>query len=386
MHKLKNNSIHNDYLLLLRRYGLKPYSEESSFADKYKIINKLSKQNKNIHLKKHFQTIIDAIKEIEKATGSDIIDAINRYGLYDGTNELYESVINVINTAKDQHKKLIKKIYINEFPTGDFNAYAKPTDNGILCLLHTGMLKLLYNVSISASYMISSNEAGYTYIDKIKRPLDKSREYIALCMVIYTIVDYILSGNINAKHISGSNLDPWGVIVATSLSYSMKNFVVAHEIGHAILGHFNKASTKSIITAEGGLKVIKQSFKEEYDSDLWAQSILWKSDLKNRTVFGISGGGLAFFTIYLMAIHIYKILQTSKLGYLKSELSDNTHPPAMERINRLNSFLDSKYKTINDREHLAPCAMLWRIKHLIDGSIIEIGKDKILVQPPNDIR
>ncbi len=288
----------------------------------------------------------------------------------------------VVEAAKKYMSRLPFDIYINEYPTGDFNAISIPTGNGILCLFHTGLLRLLYLVSLSSAYMVSSSEEGITYIDPVKRPREESREYLSLCMTTQLIIDYLLHRNLNARVLQGYHHDTWGLIVAWSLSYSMKAFVIAHEIGHAILGHLQKGKTRRIPTSRGPITGISQSHKDEYEADLWAQSILLKSDKKGKALFGLSGGGLSFLIVYLMILHIRKKI----MKYPDLPLSSTTHPSTTDRIKALDTYLESHYKDNSENELLAPTAMLWRVQDLIARSEIQITHDYLKVYPPDDIR
>ena len=379
---MATRSLHEEYVDLLSRHGLRQDPRETSVGEKYDVINRLSGTDADPRQKGYFAPIKAAIDELERASGGGVIEEINKFGLYDGTTELYDHAAAAIRAASRETDHLPCEIYINEFPTGDFNAFARRTENGILCLLHTGLLRLLYLISIASAYMVTSSQDGFTYISQTKRPRSESREYIALCLTIQTIVDYLLTNNLAAKLISDVQIDPWGVIVASALTYSMKAFVVSHEIGHAILGHFDSSNEKRVISQHGPIEIVDQMYRHEYEADLWAQTALVASDDEGTTLFGRGGGGLAFLTIHLMIIRILGKIS----GHESSSEYSATHPPTMDRIRALEEHLITAYSDAGKKELLAPCAMLWRIKDLIDRSEIDVRTDSINIVPPEDMR
>ncbi len=84
---MKSEKLYHDYLSLLKSEGLTPQTKRTSIKDKYDFIKRLSIQENNSDLKTHFQQVINAINELEKATGGGVIEEISNYGIHDGTEE-----------------------------------------------------------------------------------------------------------------------------------------------------------------------------------------------------------------------------------------------------------------------------------------------------------
>ena len=128
---MKTSELHNEYLQLLKQYGINFKYNEPSLLERLKDLHRMSK-DKNKFVRIYARQTLDALDLLSKMTGENIINGIRKGLIEDKTGELEESVNDIINLLDQENINLPFAIYFNVFPHNDLNAKLHPTKYGVL--------------------------------------------------------------------------------------------------------------------------------------------------------------------------------------------------------------------------------------------------------------
>lgn len=373
--KLSQNSLHSDYLDLLDSYGLKPKRSDSTVCQKLDMLQKMSKNTQDASNHTYVKERLKAIDAINEATGGVVKERLKKIGIEDGTGELTEPAGIVSEMMEKEKITLPTELYFNVFPTGAFNACAQRTDNGMLILLNSGLLKLIYNISCACCFPVHSEDGHISLIENENNDRDIPIEIVSLSATIRVILKYINETTHDYQMPANEELKPWGVLIATILSRSMKSFVVAHEISHIVLGHMNNAEKVTIMTPYGPITSLLRSHQKEFEADRWAQRILILNDKVNSSSFPYSIGGICFLSVHIM---ILKVL--SKLRPKDVNECTESHPSSNDRLLALQKDLYEQVDEDYHRSVLGLCALLWRILGLVINTNIVFNNNHIVLE------
>lgn len=213
----------------------------------------------------------------------------------------------------------IEPAYVGLFPTGSHNAEAMRVDAGVLILINSGLMNLLFQLA-------KINVASSTY--KGERPLlDKIQTSIAL-------------GELLAAHTVGGSsflarglplLDRGRLEIASKLTTYAEAFVIAHEYGHAVAGHLTRRHPQvEVQTDAGRLALYQQSQEEEYEADRAAIDIMGPAlrmpDSPRGEAVALSAA-LLFFFIDLVVRRFRDLLGLANP-------TPTTHPSTADRYER----------------------------------------------------
>ena len=367
-----------EYLALLNRYGLQPIQPVERPAKTLRRLREMARDGSPTDLRNYSLQTIELVDALNEKTGGKVEPALLERQVYDGTGELDQSVTKILSVLQSRRQQLDLPVYINVFPTGEFNACAKPTPNGVLCLLNTGLLRLLHRVAVACCYPVHSTKNGISFLEgEPKREIPA--HIIGLSSVVRVILRYQFEGNLKPQMAKDTKLDPWGMIVATAINFAMEAFVVAHEVGHGVLGHTNIKHLRQVLTPHGHLESLSPSHRQEYEADLWAHSVLIESDKVKGHHFPLACGGLCFLTVHLMLLEVISKITNQKI---LSERSSLSHPTSTDRMRALHKEVREMESQEYKANTLQLWALLWRILEIIQSSNIQMDKESITVQTP----
>ncbi|MFC1898374.1 hypothetical protein ACFLYJ_02260 [Candidatus Cloacimonadota bacterium] len=335
-------SLANDYQLLLNDFGLKQVESES---DVIAIDQKLSSKAKE-KLKKtieHFyaQNNLNLEKSIDEMY-NEYKSSVSDHGYYTGSE-----VKLVLDACKELGYKFDKNIFFGDFPTGDFNANVRPTQNGYLCLINNGLKRLLYNLPYAWFSAFNQKTLSKSFLTPQNK--DKNKLYKAFAKTIWSINEYHISNKHTNAFDFDSEYDTMCFINVNNLNLALKSFVVAHEVGHVISGHLDKSTLHAITYGNRSFHTLKRSHEQEYEADMIAQVILREIEKKNG--FG-SSNFLVAGSIFMLCDLMTKKVRLKLLGIEDKISFSDTHPPSHDRLVLL---LNELLNGVKDMNKLSNC-------------------------------
>jgi hypothetical protein len=167
---------------------------------------------------------------------------------------------------------------------------------------------------------------------------------------------------------------------------TMKHFVTAHEVGHVICGHLDGGESRLISIRGHVLEVVRKSYEQEFEADLFAQEALALADQQRENLFGDSWSFMAGGVCFLLASQILEVA-ASKLSTDSKEPS-GTHPPDTERIDRLLTFIN-KHRFKMSKEDAAVTRVLMDcmggLLNLTKTAIVERDATGLKIGLPDEI-
>jgi hypothetical protein len=296
--------------------------------------------------------------DAERAASFPFIDETGKAGRY---LALVKKVLDRRGIALDKH------ILFGEFPTHQFNACVLSTPSGLLCLLNTGLLKLIYHICVASFY------STYAVTDKEPSGSDNlhniSTEEAATVAVIRIIVAYVRGEPHRHVVPKGYKLDTDGLYWATALCYAIRVFVLAHEVGHVVLGHTDGDRSRSLSNVIHEASAVSRKHDDEFAADAFAQDALLEIDRQRYFPEPIAAGGLGFLMVHAMILEVISKLNAQPLDRTQSSES---HPSTWIRLRKINETLVAYYRdgTSPAREDLANCVVLQRVLRRVERATI----------------
>jgi len=368
-----NTRLQKDFTNLLTRYDAVAFDHEKAIAHQrqamHDMLNAYARDELEL-LGEHGARLLDTIHsdpvlrrglEHEFEQGFPFIDVTGKVGRY-------LAIIDQVLARRGVELK--RHILFAELPTHRFNACVEPTPNGLLCLMNTGLLKLLYHICVAAFYALygePSTEANVSV----------PAETAAAVSIIRIIHNYLESKPFGHAAPVGFSIDQAALYDATALCYSIRVFVLAHEIGHIVLGHADDVMDcllrgRSICSAD--------NYEGEFDADSFAQGILLEIDECHFFPEPTAGGGLGFLMIHAMLLEVLAKLRGTSL---EVESTSSTHPPTWDRIKKINGLLKDYYEKCDSRVNLSSCVVLQRMLIVIQKAKFSIinGEFRVSFSP-----
>lgn len=357
----------NDYIDLLHKYGINQTAEKitQNIEDFIQTAIRSSASDMN-----HYE-YLKTIKNFAHKQNSEL-SLMNLATLQKLTIEL--------DTALEFHgKQLSLSVFCGLFPTLDFNAESRKTDNGALLLVNQGTFSLIGIVL----QIISFDEQFYKLIPpdlrKFYKPALERRKIlnrmdlaVKMCEAIFS---YLKTGNsvlLNYLYQENENTNAFlnePYIHATLL------FIVAHEYAHAYLGHIDKPRTILVPTSVGDLEVYAKNIVEEYEADDmaafnllsgYAQLNETRFQIYNKDVRKLSVDKITFglvhdrmFSVSILAgpilfFLIDMLITTVADNFFGGRKQEQTHPPSISRLNNImvayKRTVDQLYYTYSEKE------------------------------------
>lgn len=251
----------------------------------------------------------------------------------------------LLEIVPKKHQQLFKnRIFVGEFPTGDFNAHAVrvPEGSGYVILVNVGLIMFIYAVAeIIFSQIefgtVKYNNNGKPIVDKVLGTREISYEEAGVYFQD-TIQRYV---NLKRYDPSKEKIIVKGgakLVLLSKLGSAAVNFVLAHELGHLLLGHLDSEQTRLVTVPGIGIKVpvISKSWENEFKADLIG-GFLFVKNLLNKVDDGFTGpdsknsigGPFLFF-------ELLRLIEKAQ-GLAKY----TSHPPTKQRYEALETHLMS---------------------------------------------
>lgn len=337
--------LRSKYLQLLETHGLTEPERPVSNADGLQIINSLLSSNDE-----HDASVAnDANQIFSMGMFSEILND-NSFLAAQPDNAVDKYSETIVHFYAKRGFAIGESIYFNEFPTGSFNAEIVHLDEGYLCLINTGLLRLVYKIAYCILNPVRGDFSGELNSLGISLDTDVSESDMAFRNAITCLVDrcymFLIKGNLNpgmGSRPSGS-MDPATFMALNNLTIGMKSFVVAHEIGHCYLGHLRHANVCRRITPHGDIDALNINHQMEHEADTDAIKTLIMMDAEQNLFIPYYFGPLAFFYIQI----ILEILASKFIGAPVDLHKASTHPPTPSRIRGVKEYLR---KTLDNKSY-----------------------------------
>ena len=151
-------------------------------------------------------------------------------------------------------KKLQADVFVGEFPTGSINCQTVKVDGGFLVLVNSGTLMMLQQVVT----FLWRGDAD----DPLSPPSLEAADGVA-----HVLAKYVEYGDpfYGPKPIGGGLF----AMASSLMSAAAMKFVVAHEYGHILAGHFAEPNREPIAieTEVGVIDVLQKNHEQEFEAD-----------------------------------------------------------------------------------------------------------------------
>ena len=354
---MNNKKMENDYLNLLDDYGLlEEYTK--SRGDFIEALTRRIYKSESEREKEHFLNLKMFAEKLKTESPEKYDEIYNR----DKEIGFYQSWVMTFMSDYNLNLSILDQIFIGEFPTNSFNAEARKTNNGTLVLINKGLRLFLFNIAGS----IIESLIYYNFSEEAYKK--------ALGRVIYTCINYINE----RKHsipLSEDKKQTSEIMRSVAyLSMSMRNFIFAHEIGHAVLGHLSKGKKTALETSIGKFEVEKRSYNMEFEADSYAQNLIINSNKESGYYNFAISGGIGFF----MSHRILNLIKF-KLGIKKQiEKKSQTHPQSSVRLKKIMSIIEENIDEQGNRMAKGFHVMFLNIYDMINEGEFKSENGKII--------
>jgi hypothetical protein len=228
------------------------------------------------------------------------------------------------------------KVYAGEFPTGDFNTHTArvPDGSGYIFLVNLGLMML-----INTTAKIVMSQAQWADFGPEGNPITESVDgepamtnQEAGDYLKDMIKQYVTLGQWKpiSRHKRIVIKGVFGLLQAMLTDYA-ELFVLAHEFGHAVLGHLdNEESYKlALPNPKESLSVIAKSRREELEADFVA-GVLVTQDLPRMVSDKWEG-----LQVEMALAGPFLLFELGRLIDKVGKINVKTHPPYEERIQNL---------------------------------------------------
>jgi hypothetical protein len=251
-----------------------------------------------------------------------------------------------------------ENVFAGVYPTYTFNAQARQEDDGYLILVDTGCFE-----TIEAAVTILLGP--WTHSQKTAMFVEVVRDYchrrkLPRSEQLQSIPSEKSSGLEIARDLQSAEE------ITPILTNACEKFVIAHEYGHIIRGHFNGGSLTRL-GEHAELPVISKDQEQEFEADLWAINTLITQtdnfDARER---------LITYTGALMVLGMDLLI--NDCAKKRQRTTNSSHPPALERMSLLQTYY----------EHLS-----WNLDFKgsgrIDGTLLRLVSDSSISLGGNGI-
>jgi hypothetical protein len=280
----------------------------------------------------------------------------------------------VIESARSVGLQSREPVLVREFPTGSFNAQATKVSGGVLLLINTGLMMFLYQ-----TLKVMTFSMGFAEFDTSGRPIDGSIRHgpslggdeIAEALAEIVLAYLLLGDSAKARRFplqGGAKGMVQGLLVR-----ACEKFVIAHEYGHVVAGHFDNAKTRKARTPIAEIGLIEKTWKQEHEADTIATHLLLASaplfpdePWRSLEIQSHAAGVLLFFAMDQLITSV--VTEISGLDHL-AVVSD--HPPSSDRASLQREFLD---RAGGERLLTVADVCVGWVAHLHDQVITLIGR------------
>jgi hypothetical protein len=233
-----NAHLRAQYLEYLANYGLAPRELPPGWLALQEAtlerLKKLSKQAGDPDMAAMLEEVYEKNAEIYR--GETRTPAV---ALIEATAAEVETSIRAIDRYR---ASFTADVFAGEFPTGSINAQAVPADGGYLVLVNSGLPIALRQI---AEFLVDGDPDHAT---------DRAANQKTIDGVVAVLEAYLRYDDpfLGPKPMAGDMT----MLLRYALSHAAETFVIAHEYGHVIAGHFNNRALKieRLPTAAGPIR------------------------------------------------------------------------------------------------------------------------------------
>jgi hypothetical protein len=232
--------------------------------------------------------------------------AVNTLTGRDNTNlliyQLTESLLKDLQTEKIA----FPPFFAGVFPTDSFNAQCYPYQSQNLILINTGCMELASTVTTAFFSKKTDSEKVDDFALAVQKYVDTGQRT-------------------EATAIEAPGVD-WGTAIVSRVLNAVEEFIIAHELGHLVLGHVQEGATRNM-GANGDLAVVSKTPFQEFQADVWA----FKTLTSRAITVSTSASQLAVVLAGpMIALGIALVVEAAAAA--RKPISSDGHPPARERL------------------------------------------------------
>lgn len=226
----------------------------------------------------------------------------------DNTNLIIDGLASALVEDFKKAHIFVPSFYAGVFPTDSYNAQCKIFKGERLILIDTGCMEMAEAVVVA-------------FLSKVQ-PQKK------ILQISSAVDQYVLHGKrADATAVDANGID-FGSGLTAHLTNSFEEFVLAHELGHLVLGHGENQQLRRLQPQKRvSVEVTDKSEQQEFQADMWAcRALIQSARSRHRSDSDVplAVGGIS------MGIGVGLLVEASakKNGITLPP----GHPPAMERL------------------------------------------------------
>ncbi len=251
-----NENLRPQYFTYLHQFNLKPRPvPDNQFEIQQAMLAHMLELNSNDSITRAaFETLqadSDRYREETRHPATILLEV---------STEQVEKAIAIIPSLAGAFRQ---DIFVGEFPTGRINAQAKSVDGGYLVLVDSGCLTVIKQAT---EYLVIYGDPDH--------PNDREANRTAIEGIVEVLDSYLEFGDpfFGPKPLSGG-LEAY---VRHFVAKKMLEFVLAHEYGHVLAGHFKEShgAEEIVDTNIGQVSLLRKSQLQELEADIIAYKIV----------------------------------------------------------------------------------------------------------------
>ncbi|MBW2293689.1 MAG: hypothetical protein JRG94_15465 [Deltaproteobacteria bacterium] len=141
-------SLRDDYIDLLRRYGLDQVGTSGAASEQLENLRLCVNSDGDTAERMRALEVLGMIDALDKRFDGAVSSALEQMTSRDSEGPLADHIKALKAILPPGSSAALDRIYFNEFPTHEFTASARLTPNGYLCLLNTGLIRLLHHFAM----------------------------------------------------------------------------------------------------------------------------------------------------------------------------------------------------------------------------------------------
>jgi len=258
--------------------------------------------------------LIEALKSEDKRYLAVFLDLLRASLPGVNVNQLIGRISHSINTDLAALGFSIPEFFAGVYPIGTINAQCEIYDGLPLVLIDQGCCEMIEAAAVA--FLSERNDT------------EKAELLIAI------LEDYFINRNCPDSSVADHPSVKWASGIVPALVTAAEEFVIAHELGHLVLGHLSETRFSLEIGGRQPVEVLETTLREEYLADVWAIRALVlraRKQADENSLF-LSCWGVQFFLLIALLLEAVAVAH-------QIPISDQ-HPAAGDRIYLLEVALD----------------------------------------------
>lgn len=290
--------------------------------------------------------------KFSKSLGKGPPKAMSMQEVIDG---LFAELGSTLRTQKNRVR--LQDVAVGELRRLEANACSvKVPAGGYVILVNSGLMLLIHKLTkafvslLEIQDLVKKKKTNLVGV----RALNNVHTVEQTALHVYSnVATYLLFNAPIGPRLSIASLSYHQTNFAGALLHFAELFVVAHEFGHILKGHFSEASTINIKTNEGDVVVFDNDWNQEYSADLCGLQLVQET-LENYEDRYKKPESIVYASGYAgpdLLLTMFDLIE--KVGKKKT----TTHPPASLRrtnlrstsnINKIGLVLAEKFELIEN--------------------------------------